>query len=268
MQLFVYLFVVFCFVTTVLSDEGLLLDSFTVNGKVYTDYYDFSVENGTSILGGERDMILAEVGYNPSREYFTSTVGSSIFNTTVPQGVYGFSVLQYDGYDNSPLLNPSGLGGIDLLRKGKYLGVTVSAYASDYIDDEDVNLFITIYSGSNISYCFTAFTLSPQPQSYFMDYYNFDIEEFGCEFDNVGAIEVSFYVNRNVTVIVDPISFVGLGTSLSSTPTPTASQTRTPTPTTSISHSATPTPTPTTTISITETRTPSSTYTPSIKPIK
>lgn len=276
MHVVVCLFVIFCLVTT--CTTSIILDYYIVYGAIQIvspTNEGFSIENGTSILGGERDMIL--IGTTQSQgATFTTSCGSSVFTSSSSSSSNGNgkSMLQYDGYDYSPHLNPNGLGGIDITNNGEYYLVSFSAYV-----EQEVKLDINIYSGSNTSYCFASIELNPG-QTFYTFYYNSFVRvNSGCNFNNVGAIEIAVYFDVNVNVKIGYIAFDGEQISTTRTPTPTAtptlsvggtaSSTQTPsktsiygnTPSSSPSHTRTTTPTATISVGATpsQTRTPSRT---------
>ena len=270
---FVWLFVIFCVVTKVTA-YSLVLDSYTENGMVMNispTSVGYSYANGTSILGGQRDMILKSSG---STNVFFTSCSDSLYSTSSPTGGSGTSTIQYDGYDNSPQLNPSGLGGIDLTRNG------MSSLSFDFSADEEVKFSIYIYSGSNSSYCYLDVELYPQYPyivQVVLSYYEFTTVNGGCKFNNVGAIVTVVTFGDSTDVIIGPISFTndGIAVTPSGTTSPTRTHSQTPTATRSSSHTGTVTrsssqtssasssPSPTPSMHSTTSRTPTARSTPS-----
>ena len=261
MQKFVCLFVIFCVATNVTS--SLVLDSYTEYGLVLNivpTNIGYSFENGTSILGGERDMILQTSGR--ANTIFSSGCSGEVYTTASPSGGSGTATIQYDGYDHSPQLNPNGLGGIDLTANGMS---AVEFYANT---DVNVEFYIYIYSGSNSSYCLSSFALTPQNSYYRIPYNSFSYANGGCKFNYVGAVVTVISFNGNVDVSIEPISFTMEDSpSPSSTVTPSntfsalSSYSRTRTATRSPSHTRTGTPTPSQTPSMYSTHSPTPTRT-------
>lgn len=81
----------------------------------------------TSILGGERDIsveIMKDTGYvglvdgdpNDKSRVFVNGLGTMSFSND--NDIYGQATVQWDGADNSSVLNVTGLGGINLLATG------------------------------------------------------------------------------------------------------------------------------------------------------
>ena len=258
---FVCLFVIFCVVTNV--SGSIVLDSYTEYGLVLNivpSNIGYSFENGTSILGGERDMILQTSGQ--PNTIFTSGCSGGVYTTASPSGGSGTATIQYDGYDHSAQLNPRGLGGIDLTANGMS---AVEFYANA---DENVEFYIYIYSGSNSSYCLTGIALTPQISYYRIPYNSFSYVNGGCQFNNVGAVVTIVSFNGNVDANIEPISFT-MADLPSSSVTPSkiisafSSNTRTPTPTRSSSqtHTGTSSPSQTPSMRSTHSRTPTRTRT-------
>ena len=87
---------------------------------------DMKFDQSTSIVGGERDVILtAEVG--TAGLVFTAGASGGVFSISTPNNGNGLVVLQYDGVDGSPNLDTAvGLNGFDL-TEGNAVGFRLEA---------------------------------------------------------------------------------------------------------------------------------------------
>merc|ERR1712137_1499988 len=101
-----------------------------------------AVTSGTnsSILGTERDM---ELYISAGNTNYVATAGvfSQEFACSTPSYTTGYSLLQYDGNDESMKLNPKGLGGIDLTADGS------NAFSTNIGSDVATNVTFIVYSG-------------------------------------------------------------------------------------------------------------------------
>merc|ERR1712063_145635 len=169
-------------------------------------------------VGNERDLQL------------TATSGGS--NQVLTAG--GNSLLQYDGADNSLALNPSGL-----FNDARNNFRAQNAFALHTQIETDINTQVTfkVYSGSAANRCEKTVNVPANAPltDYFLNYADFTNVGTGCDFSNVGALEIQAQMFANVDVI---IQFVSLYGPVPVSPSATPSRTRTPTP------SRTPTPTP------------------------
>ena len=243
MRNFVLLFVILCSTTRVTSTTTLVLDSFTDYGFVtFTapTEFGYSIQNGSSILGVERDMIL-HTERSLAGTPFTSTCNNSVYYTEAPFGFgAGVTILQYDGEDHSIELNPSGLGSMDLTAHG------MSSVNFDAFVNENYLVNMYIYSGSNTSECYISFELIPQ-----ITYYNIPYNSFygECKFNNVGAIMIKITFSDIPKIKIGPITFTNTPRTPSSTVTPSTtlhySSTGTQTPSKTPTHGATATSSPT-----------------------
>jgi hypothetical protein len=104
----------------------------------------------------------------------------------------------WDGQDGSPAVNPSGLGGVNF-------GGPDSAVVFSYQCDTDTSVTIEVYSGSLDDYCVFESGLAPSIdfvlQSASLS--SFTGVGAGCDFSNVGAVNIVFPLISNVDVAVD-----------------------------------------------------------------
>jgi len=92
-----------------------------------------------NVLGGERDMANMLIQGSVPGE-FDVKVQSGLFIFDQGMTLYGTAMVQWDGYDSSPSLNPTGLGGIDFTSDADMLKVRVVS------DDLPSTLMFRIYT--------------------------------------------------------------------------------------------------------------------------
>jgi len=163
-----------------------------------------SVQDST-ILGGERDLILQALTGSEGR-VFTSDVSTNEWTLSAPNGASCLATTQYDGLDNSAVLAPKGLGGVDLTTS------LVDSFKLTIETDIDTNYVITVYdmSGGSASYNI-AIPANPDVSN---DYYITFVSFTGnADFTNVGALTVDIHGFANVDSLVDIFSLAAPDTS-------------------------------------------------------
>jgi hypothetical protein len=252
----------------------LIIDDFTQasanNGVVFirnssslplplTGHSIYVASDSTHIIGRQRVIILT-IQQGVNGDVLTSNVfpqdNPPDWTTSTSGTAAGVSILQYDGVDNSANLNPTGLGGVDLTVGGRGQSIHLNINS-----DNPTNYTVTIYtSGSAICKRVVPIPGGGDNLDYYLAYSSFS---GGCNFANVGAIEVQADALNNVDSSLTKLTVYGF---VSVTPSPTGTRTRTPTGAASPSNTPssippsgtrTPTPTPTPTPNPSGTRTPS-----------
>jgi len=160
-----------------------------VDSDIFTD------TSASNLLGGERDLELT-VENGPSNRILVSQVNGGEWNTATPNSASGFAVMQWDGTDNDAAnLDATGLGGIDITETG--LGNEFHA-----IIETDIN---TSYTFTVLSQdggeCSRTVEIpgDDTPQDYFLGFSTFTQ---GCDFSDVGAIEILVEAFDNVDSII------------------------------------------------------------------
>jgi hypothetical protein len=148
----------------------------------------------TSILGGERDILLTATSGSP-QSLLTSGVNGGEWAISSPPSAAGFSVMQYDGVDGSTTLNPTGLGGVDLTTSNS------DAFHCFIQADHETTYTFTVYSGSASSSRVVTITGNDQLSEFFVKYSDF---VGNANFAAAGAIEIK------VEALVDVDSFITL----------------------------------------------------------
>ena len=200
------------------NDNVLYIDTFTVESpQIIIDIptnpsfpiTSYFFVDDQSILGGERDLSLT-VNSGPSNRVSTAGVAGGQFTCAIPTQVYGSSLLQWDGMDDSMVLNPNGLGGIDFTQKG---GFALNTYMQGQSTETVVTF--TLYSGVN-NICTHNVTIPKDGiiAQYILSYSGFT---GNCDFTSIGAVEVNFQMSYD-NILMDFIAVYG--SSLSLTPTP------------------------------------------------
>lgn len=191
------LFVFFISIVIVLflsfESQALVIDSFdthqvitlTTPGTASSSVTSFSGD----ILGNERDMEVQLISGSGVKTE-ANLGGFSILDQSQNAKSTAITTLTWDGIDNSPALNATGLGGIDITQAGTNNGVSISVL----FDDLPAGLDISIYtdSGNWSKYSINLPGLifdTPQISSILFS--NFITQAgSGANFSNVGAIKL------------------------------------------------------------------------------
>ena len=198
-----------CFVLVYAQSSGfqdiLVIDDFTVptsslliqsNETTIYPVVRTTSTASSSILGGERDLELIFLSGVPNL-IISSGVASGYFQSSTPNNGSGRSTCQYDGTDRSFSLNPSGLGGLNFRSNGAN-SICFSAKS-----DLSTILTIKVYSGSANAQCQFAQKITPSgwgsDTSYIIPFSSFSA---GCNFANVGAVEIVAELFANVDIAV------------------------------------------------------------------
>jgi len=195
--------------------------------------------SSSDIFGGERDLRLVAQSGTTSLVLSTGVDAGQYFAST-PEGASGSALIQYDGPDNSIGLKPGGLFGQvftnDLTREG------VFAFHLVIGSDIATTLLLKVYSGSGSDYCSRIIPVPGDDQNhdYYINFSEFTVAGAGCDFTNVGAIELLTNMFTDVDVIITLFATYGPVPA-----TPTRSKTPTPSPTYPPTLTRTPSPTPT-----------------------
>lgn len=206
--------------------------------------FPISVEGTTTgtfedgIFGNERNLVLTALEGNPTQVVSSGINSDSRYASTTPPQAAAISMVQYDGADDSSVLDPGGLFNVNGLNTDLTIN---NAFTFHMFAEADIptNVIFRVYSGSASDYC-TMLVLLPGDDTvheYFLDFDDFDMEGNGCDFTNVGAIEVEVDMFENVDVIIQYIALYGPIIS----PTPTRTPTSSPSPVGSRSPSPSPT---------------------------
>ncbi len=175
-----------------LGVEATVIDSFDTSQIIQLSTPGTASSSVTSfagdILGNERDMTVQLIsGSGVTAE--SNLGGFSIFNQSQDAASTATTTLSWDGIDNSPILNPTGLGGIDITSGGANNGISLTVL----FDDLPASLDISVYtdSGNWSKYSINLPGLIFTPQTYGILFSNFATQAgSGANFSNVGAIEL------------------------------------------------------------------------------
>lgn len=89
---------------------------------------------GADILGGERDLLIDQIAQDgPTDPSIESSIGVAVSRLAFSNdtGAMGIGEVQWDGADGSGVLDPTGLGGIDLTDGGTLNAFLVETISSD-----------------------------------------------------------------------------------------------------------------------------------------
>ena len=133
-----------------------------------------AVTDNSTIVGGEREMILVKTRPSPTWNYVEVSGGA--MQTSEFDGIGNYT-MQYDGPDNSPDLDVTGLGGLDFTKHGAST-LSFDAYVWTYAT---VSIFVYSPDGSKCSWA----------DSIPMGVQNVKFSSFtgDCDWTNVGAME-------------------------------------------------------------------------------
>jgi len=212
------------------KNTGYVIDDFYIQSSVeilpsYYSYFpisDFEYVTGSTsqIIGGERDLTMIAYTGQPNSG-FSTTISFGATNILSPYGGYGKTVIQWDGYDGSMNLNPSGLGSIN------FAPGTNSGFQFEYFSEESTNITMNVYSGSNSSFCtYTEYnTVSYAYIDTIYYFQNFASVGSGCSFNNVGAIELIINLPSETEITIGGISLYSDQPNSSPSQTPSSSPT-------------------------------------------
>lgn len=217
---------------------------------------------GAGLLGGDRDVVIERTSTNAGPVELD--VGTAIPDTcTYASGSFttGRAELSYDGQDGSPVLDPSGLGGVDLTAAGSQTGLRMFAAS-----DRGATVVLTLYS--NATACSAASVTVPADPTFTIISIDLPFSSFvtatGCAGPAnpaiIGAVTVRIDgATPAVDLAIDLIETFG-------PPPPSATSTIAPPTGTPTSPAATPTKTPVPSHSASPTASPSPSLTPSATP--
>ncbi len=149
-----------------------------------------SSASGAGILGGERDMQVNLTAGVIAGNTMSAVVSSGFFSYSQDATISGNGVLQWDGADSSPTLNPTGLGGIDLTAGGTQDAFDLSLF----FDDLPVNMTFTVFTDAGNA---STFTLAAPGLVFSATRFVIPFASFttslgtGANFANVGAVTLS-----------------------------------------------------------------------------
>ena len=176
-----------------------------------------------NIIGGERDVIVTHVNGPNDAEFSVSSFnfqGNPVSAASFSTGslTEGELELQYDGEDNSTALNPTGLGGVDLLSAGTQFSFTIlfadlpGATVSIDIFDMDGNQSnfsnqVMFSIGTPPAQDVAAPFVVPAPFAAFTP-----VTASAADFSNVGAIRINLSGGVAIDLTVDSITVPEPGT--------------------------------------------------------
>lgn len=147
------------------ANPDTMVDNFDTNqtiniaaGSVPTSQW--SAVAGGSVIGGEREITATVTAIGGSNQLDVIINGSGLGRLAHSQGVgvIGSTLLTYDGTDNNPNLNYTGLGGVNLTANGDDAFIVV--IHSNNFGDPDTTV-VTIYSDA--TRCSTLTLNLPEP---------------------------------------------------------------------------------------------------------
>ncbi len=166
-----------------------------------------------SILGGERD-VEGQVTFGTGTMSINASDATGYYAHSQPVGLRGRSIITWDGLDfGNPLVNPTGLGGIDITAGGNdtFLVGSVS-------NDVATQLQIRVYTdATNWSQRTIDILAGSSQQSILLNYSGFTVGGgTGAVFTNVGAIQLIVNSAATPTAALDMIiDFVAITNSTS-----------------------------------------------------
>merc|ERR1712063_65269 len=160
----------------------------------------FTATETSGALGGERDLNLLVTSGSNGLTTIASISGNA-WNVATAEENVGNSFLQYDGLDDSPALQSSGLGGIDLTNDN---GV---AFRLLLESDFDTFYVITVVDmNGDVSEAIVDVVGDDTTQEYVVDFDDFN---GSADFSNVGAIQILVELLEDVDAILSLFAVVG-----------------------------------------------------------
>jgi len=204
----------------VYSDTLIVVTS----GSTVFPAVDQSFTQDSGLFSGERDHLLS-VESAPSGMVFSSSVDAGEYASNAPPSGSAFSLLQYDGIDGTIELDPSGgLGDPD----NNFTNGAAFALHLVITSDQPSTVEAFVYSGSSSDFCSFTFNVpgNSQTADYVANYSQFDKVGAGCDFTNVGAVELTSDLPPNVDLIVELFATYGTVSNPTKTRTPSPSPIR------------------------------------------
>ncbi|NOY29697.1 MAG: DUF11 domain-containing protein [Planctomycetes bacterium] len=167
----------------------------------------------SSVLGGERDIwVELTESTNIISSVKLASSGGNLYLATGP-GTTGNAKVVWDGIDSSAqLVNPTGLGGIDLTQDNDGNTMTGIALTSG-ADHPNAKITMRIYTDANNWSEFTT-TVPESPGGMAIDQATFNFDDVptassgsGADFTNVGALELTF---EGVSAVDGQVALIGL----------------------------------------------------------
>lgn len=177
------------------SAFALMIDNFSTN-----QYFEV-VPGGTLantvtdggdplIIEHERNVSATATGGSTNLIVQADALSNGAFAVSSPSGQTWTTTLQWDGFDASPLLNPTGLGGIDFTEAGKNDRFRLAILESDH---PGLELSVTVYTDAANWSVFTLSGMAPiyTPTELDLLYSSFTIGGgAGADFTNIGAVQL------------------------------------------------------------------------------
>jgi hypothetical protein len=145
--------------------------------------------NGDGIFGGERDTRLIANSGNANTVLTLGVDGRQFFCST-PEVASGSALIQYDGFDGSPSLVPAGLFGTEFTND--FTRNNAFAFHLTIESDIPTTVQLKVYSGSATDSCTSVIPIPGDDlaHDYYVNFNEFTLQGAGCDFTNVGAIEL------------------------------------------------------------------------------
>ena len=157
----------------------------------------FKAGYGYPLEGGERDMQLYVYQALGEDLYIFSQVFDGVFTYSSNGIANGIAILQYDGSDASPTLQPNGLGALNFTSNYGY------AFQFGVLSSTQTLISLYVYSGTVSDYCVTTI-LTPENRyhEYTIAFSGFYKAGAGCDFSSVGAVELVLSIDNAMTATV------------------------------------------------------------------
>ena len=203
--------------TDVAGQVGLAFDSFDsttqlaeaslLNGKTQ----DASAKTAPEAIGGERDMFVTRTSAGGSVAMLANGNAPGVLAFEDQSGSDGRQVVTWDGADNdAAVLNPTGLGNLDLTCAGRDVGIRLLVGA----DHDGGSATLRVYSGAG-NFSTQSFTIlntgdgSPRDTVVVL-FSNFTVAGgTGADFTRVGAVELDINVLPASNGQIDQLGTVG-----------------------------------------------------------
>lgn len=149
--------------------------------------------DGLNVIGGSRDLVL-DISSAPFPPSPLSTSSFFVFDDRATwdnsDGFTSAATLQYDGDDDSGILNPIGLGGEDLTGGGILDALQVGILSSDLLLSLEFTVFTDGTNFSTLSRTLDSAVVDPVTETFNFD--DFVVSAgTGADFTDVGAIQLT-----------------------------------------------------------------------------
>lgn len=165
--------------------------------------------SGPDILGGERDLRITLLQAGIGRNSVSAGVSGGAYTYGQEPFVKAAGAIQWDGPDDSAVLDPTGLGGYDLTEGGTRDGIYVRVLFADVPIDLHLDIYKDANNASTQVFSIPGGITSPIEIVFPFSSFQTMLGS-GANFENAGAIELTMESDGAPDFVLDGISRVAI----------------------------------------------------------